>query len=151
VSEVASFLASYQRYAPRPLLRVEKDRYLDEVAVVAELLGATGVPHSLTALRAYQRAIEPELVRTAQATEALAFLRAPTSSAPAEVAAHRVIIAAAADLLPEPARSMVAVAEDGTVHRAAVRASAAALAATLRWAIGPSIVREIALDRIAAA
>ncbi|HWD23875.1 MAG TPA: oxygenase MpaB family protein, partial [Acidimicrobiales bacterium] len=79
VSEVASFLASYQRYGRRPLLRIEKDRYLDEIAVVAEMLGATGVPRSVAALRRYQSQIIPELARTPQASDALSFLERSTS------------------------------------------------------------------------
>jgi uncharacterized protein (DUF2236 family) len=150
VSEVASFLASYQRYALRPLVRVEKDRYLDEVAIVAELLGASDVPHSMSALRAYQRAILPELTATAQSAEALEFLRRSTSPHPADVLAHQVVIGAACELLPEPVRSMVLPSLVDIPGRAVSRAAAVAFSIGVRWAVGPSVVRLIALDRIAA-
>jgi uncharacterized protein (DUF2236 family) len=149
VSEVASFLASYQRYALRPLLRIEKDRYLDEVAIVAELLGATGVPHSMAALRAYQRAVLPDLTATAQSAEALEFLRRSTSPHPPDVLAHHVVIGAACELLPEPVRSMVLPSLVDIPGRAVSRAAAVAFSIGVRWAVGPSVVRLIALDRIA--
>jgi uncharacterized protein (DUF2236 family) len=151
VSEVASFLASYQRYAPRPLLRVEKDRYFDEVAVIAEMLGALDVPHSVGAIRTYQRQIVPELVRTDQASEALRFLMRSSSRELADIAAQRVITAAASELLPGPVRSMVDPKPLSIGQRTLVRASATAFSAGVRWAIGPSVVRAKALARIAAA
>jgi uncharacterized protein (DUF2236 family) len=150
VSEVASFLASYQRYAVRPLMRVEKDRYLAEVAVVAEMLGATDVPRSVEELRSYQRAIEPELVRTDQADDALQFLERATSSDPVDVVAHRVIIASATELLPEAVRFLIAGRPSSLAERALVRTSATGFAVAVRWAVGPSVVRAMAIDRIAA-
>jgi len=150
VSEVGSFLASYQRYGKRPLLRVEKDRYLDEVAVIGELLGAKGVPRSVAALRAYRRSVLPELARTDQAAEALAFLARPASDTVADLVGHRVLIAAAIDLLPPELQSMVVGHELTVAARAATRAAGGAFVATVRWAVGPSIVRSIALERIAA-
>ena len=61
VTEVGSFLRAYQRYSLTPLSSAEADRYLDEVAVVAELLGATDVPRSTVEVRAYLRDVRPEL------------------------------------------------------------------------------------------
>ena len=47
VAEVASFLASSQRYGTRPLTPEECDRYYEEVAPVALALGATWAPRSV--------------------------------------------------------------------------------------------------------
>ncbi len=150
VSEVASFLAGYQRYAPRPLLRAEKDRYFDEVAVVAEALGARNVPHSVAEVRAYEREIASELVRTDQASEALAFLMRSTSSEIGDQIAHRVLIAAAIELLPERVRSMIRLGSSDLLRRSFARSGGTTFSLAVRWAIGPSVVRELALSRIAA-
>jgi uncharacterized protein (DUF2236 family) len=149
-TEVASFLAAYQRYAPAPLLRAEKDRYLDEVAVVAELLGATDVPRDLRAVRRYFDAIAGELELTEQARDALVFLEEPTGSGFGEHVAHAVIFDAARDLLPEPFRDVLGAGRRRLVPTIATRAAAATLAGTLRFAIGPSAVRAVAEERVRA-
>ena len=68
VAEVASFLASSQRYGSRPLTPEECDRYYEEVAPVALALGATWAPRSVRggrelfpppAARALRRARRP--------------------------------------------------------------------------------------------
>jgi uncharacterized protein (DUF2236 family) len=151
VTEVGSFLASYQRYATRPLLRHEKDRYLAEVAVIAEMLGARDVPHTVSELRAYQRAVLPQLDRGAQADDALRFLARPPSSDLVDGIARRLMIAAAIELLPDTVHAMVAGRRWSMPERAAVRAGGAGFAAGMRWAVGPSVVRAMALARIDAA
>jgi len=156
-TEVWSFLGAYQRYAPRPLLRVEKDAYLAEVSVLAERLGAGPVPTSVSTVRAYLQAIRPELAATPQAIEALAFLRRPLGRSPADVVAHRIVAEAAIDLLPGFARETFGLKgpwarlSTGVVPgtgRLATRAAAATLGAGLRWAIGPSLARQVALERV---
>lgn len=159
-SEVWGFLAAYQRYAPRPLLRREKDAYLAEVALLAELLGADEVPRSVAEVRAYFRAVRPELAATPEAREAFRFLRTPVGRSPADAVAHRVVSEAAIDLLPRFAKERFGCTTlprrltAGVVPGAgplATRATAAALATGLRWAIGPSAVREAAAVRARAA
>lgn len=158
-TEVWSFLRAYQRYSPRPLDRAGKDAYLAEVAVLARLLGADEVPGSVAAVRTYLRAIRPELAVTAEALDALAFLRTPVGTSPADVLAHRIVCEAALDLLPGFAKA--ALGASGPLARLAggvlpgggrlgTRAATATFAATLRWALGPSVVRERALQRVAA-
>jgi uncharacterized protein (DUF2236 family) len=140
VSEVSSFLAGYQRYSLHPLLRVEKDQYFEEVAEVARRLGASDVPTSLDAVRAYLRDIQPELGRSGQTDEAMRFLSRPIGTGIAEVATHRLLMAAAADLLPRPARDLLGVNLVVPGSRAAVRAAAGAFCLSTRWALGPSPV-----------
>lgn len=158
-SEVWNFLAAYQRYGPRPLLRAEKDAYLDEVAVLAELLDAAPVPRSVPAVRAYFRAIRPELQATSESRAAFGFLRTPVARRPVDVVAHRVIAEAAIDLLPAFARHELGV--DGLVGRLttgvfpgsgrlATRGAGASLSAGLRLALGPSLVLRAAEARAAA-
>jgi uncharacterized protein (DUF2236 family) len=147
--EVWCFLRAYQRYSNRPLLRVEKDRYLDEMSEVAVLLGARDVPRSVNEVRTYLREVRRELVVTPQALEAVRFLRATPLSGPkpAEVIAHRIVSNAAIEELPSYARRELGLPRPGPISRAHARAAAATFGVVLRWAIGPSAVLATATDR----
>lgn len=147
VTEVSSFLAAHQRYSGRPLLRREKDQYLDEVAATARRLGALAVPTSVVAVRSYLADILPELSFGAQATEALEFLRRPLGASASEAYAHRLVIAAASDLLPRFARRLIGLPATARSTAPLVRAAAGSLAVTLRWALGPSPLLEFATAR----
>jgi uncharacterized protein (DUF2236 family) len=151
VTEVSSFLAGFQRYSPRPLLRVEKDQYLDEVAEIARRLGARDVPTSLDEVRSYIDQILPELVRSAQSDEALEFLRRPIGTAVSDAVAQRIIVTAAADLLPRPIRALITPSSFIPGRRALVVAAAGSFAVATRWAIGPSPVVTLSLERVAGA
>ena len=140
VSEVSSFLAGYQRYSLRPLLRVEKDQYFDEVAEVARRLGARDVPTSLAEIRRYLRDVEPQLRWSSQSDEALQFLRRPLGTSAGEIVTHRVLIEAGLDLLSPNARDLLGVAPLLPGSRMVVRAAATAFSLTTRWALGPSPV-----------
>jgi uncharacterized protein (DUF2236 family) len=150
-TEVASFLAAYQRYAPEPLLREEKDRYLAEVAVVAELLGASDVPRDLVTVRRYFAELAPELCLSDQAREALSFLEEPNGASVGEQLAQAVIVEAARDLLPAPFREVLGLGGRRLVPTVATRAAATGLGGVLRFAIGPSVVRAVATTRVGAA
>jgi uncharacterized protein (DUF2236 family) len=141
-AEVGSFLRGYQRYGGRPLRRAECDRYLDEVAVVAERLGGTDVPRSTAELRAYFRAVRPELVGGEQALEARDFLLHLQTRRPEERAAYALILQAAVDLLPDWARRMLRIHRPAVVGRLAdplvVRPATFAVGGVLRWSLGES-------------
>ncbi len=68
VAEVSSFLAGYLRYVG-PLSEAEQDCYYNEVAQVADMLGATGVPRSCAAVAAYLEAMRPQLEASARTRE----------------------------------------------------------------------------------
>src|SRR5262249_17972239 len=61
VAEHHSFLRSWQRHAPRRLDAAEVDRYYAETALVAELLGARGVPKSAAEVAAYLQGMRAQL------------------------------------------------------------------------------------------
>jgi uncharacterized protein (DUF2236 family) len=151
VTEVSSFLAGFQRYSPRPLLRAEKDQYFDEVAEVARRLGATDVPTSLREVRAYVDQVLPELTRSAQADEALAFLRRPLGTAASDAIAQRIIVTAAVDLLPRPIQALISPTPPIPGRRGAILAAAGGFSLATRWAIGPSPVVARSLERLAGA
>jgi uncharacterized protein (DUF2236 family) len=146
-TEVWSFLRSYQRYGTRPLLRVEKDRYLAEVREIAEALGARDVPGSVAEVRAYLAGIRGELEATPEALAAVHFLRTPLGEGPLDTLGHRIVTSAAIDLLPEFARRALRLGRPTQLGRAEVRAATTTFALLLRWALGPSKVLAVASER----
>jgi uncharacterized protein (DUF2236 family) len=149
-TEAYSFLRSHQRYGGRPLVRAEKDRYFAETAVIARRLGATDVPESLTAVRGYFASLADELAATPDALDTLRFLRRPPAGPPAAAVAYRIVIEAAIDLLPGFAQRLLGQQRGARLAIGPRRAGALALAHTLRWALGPSIVAEAASARAGA-
>jgi len=134
VAEVASFLAAYRRYRDPAFPAAEQDRYLAEYAVVAEKLGATGVPKTRAALDAYLVAIRPQLRvdhRTREVARALLRQR-PASLAMAP--AQTVLMEGGIDLLPDWAARMHGL-DRPPLGKPAVRAVVAGIASVLRWAL----------------
>ena len=150
VAEVWSLLRAYQRYSARPLLREEKDRYLAEIATIAERLGARRVPRTVGDVREYLRAVEPELKMTDAAAVAFELLDEPITRHPFEVALHRILHAAALDLLPGFAQDLSNYLQP-PVLTVAIRAGALAYATALRATPGPAAIAEVARRRAASA
>jgi uncharacterized protein (DUF2236 family) len=148
-TEVWSFLRSYQRYAPLPLLRTEKDRYLGEVALIARRLGARDVPGSVEEVRDYLHQIEDQLAVTPEALETVAFLRRSASQDRLEVLGHDVVTAAAVDLLPPHLARQLGFSTLRRFAAPAVHRAAHGFAWSLRWSVGPSLVAQIARERAA--
>jgi len=148
VAEVWSLLRAYQRYSTRPLLRAEKDRYLAEIATIAERLGARRVPRTVADVRQFLGSVEHELVMTEASAGAFDLLDEPISQHPFEVALHRILHAAALDLLPDFAQR-VSGYHPAPPLTIAVRAGAIAYAAALRTTPGPAAIADIARRRIA--
>lgn len=69
VTVYGGFLAGHLRYHPRPIDPGDVDRYWDEVAVVAEKLGARNVPRSQAEVDEYFDRVRPGLVADADALE----------------------------------------------------------------------------------
>jgi uncharacterized protein (DUF2236 family) len=134
VAEVASFLAAYRRYRDPAFPTAEQDRYLGEYAIVAEKLGATGVPLTRAALDAYLSAIRPQLRvdhRTREVSRAL-LRQQPASLAMAP--AQTVLMEGGIDLLPDWAARMHGLGRP-PIGRPAVRAGVAGIGSVLRWAL----------------
>lgn len=107
VCEMASFLEAHLRYHPRPLRGDDLDRYYDETAVVAELLGATDVPRSRAEVAAYFDAVGPELEAGPDALETIRWIQSGKGGSPPERAAYQMLVGAAIDLLPAWSREML--------------------------------------------
>ncbi|MGY6502827.1 MAG: oxygenase MpaB family protein [Acidimicrobiales bacterium] len=134
VTEVDSFLRAYQRYGAGTLSDVDADRYVAEMAQVAERLGADEVPRSVAEMEAWLQAVRPELVVGAQARRAVGFLLAP----PVPLAlrpVYGVIGAAAIGLLPPWARRKLWLPSPPLSDPLVVRPAARLLVGGLGWAL----------------
>lgn len=134
VAEVASFLAAHRRYRDPAYPAAEQDRYLREYALVAERLGATGVPKTRDAVDAYFRAVRPRL-RADHRTRAVArALLDQQPASPAMAPAQTLLMQGGIDLLPDWAARMHKL-ERPRIARPAVRAGMAGIGSVLRWAL----------------
>lgn len=134
VAEMSSFLAGYLRYVDAHLSGDRQDRYFEETALVAMLLGARDVPTSRAAVQAYLNAMRAELVasdRTRTVVEVLMSWQAPR---PMLQPAVRMFLDAGIQLLPPWALTMLAL-EQPTLRAAFTTAAMRTLAPTLRWAL----------------
>jgi uncharacterized protein (DUF2236 family) len=149
-TEVASFLKAHQRFTPFPVRGDQADRYLHEVATIADRLGAEYVPRSRVAVRAYFRDVRPQLEAGEQALGAIEFLTAPMRGHPVMTAAHQAVIRAAIGLLPGWARDMLGVPHPGLVGQAMVLPAVHLLLGGLRIAGGEPVALTEARRRCAA-
>jgi uncharacterized protein (DUF2236 family) len=149
-AEVGSFLEAYQRYGSGRLTDAEADRYLDEVAVVAELLGAQDVPRSRAQLRAYFRDMRPELGAGRQARRAARWLLAPPLPLAARPA-YWLLLSAAVAMLPARVRRDLRLVQPPLLDPVVVRPATSAMLGALGWALAPSPTVEAASRRVGAA
>ncbi|MGP7794817.1 oxygenase MpaB family protein [Sphingomonas sp. CLY1604] len=134
VAEVASFLAGHRRYRDPAYPAAERDRYLGEYAIVAEKLGATGVPRTEAEVAAYFARVRPQLRADHRTREvARALLRQQPASL-AMAPAQALLMQGGIDLLPDWAAGMHGFATL-PMRRPAVRAGMAGVGSVLRWAL----------------
>ncbi|MCC6435806.1 MAG: DUF2236 domain-containing protein [Acidimicrobiales bacterium] len=98
-TEVDSFLRAYQRYGGGDLTPADEDRYVAEMAEVAERLGVIDAPRRRDQLRAQLHGYRPELQATGEARQAVRFLLWPPLPAYLRPA-YGLLAAAAVGLLP---------------------------------------------------
>ena len=134
VAEVYSFLQAHLRYRNPHLSGADQDRYYDEIALVAERLGATNVPRSRSEVHAYLHTMKAELLCDERSLEILRILLA--APAPSALAAPmgKLFMQAGIDLLPDWAQSMLGQQISPTRSRL-IQASVNKFAPLLRWAV----------------
>lgn len=133
VAEVSSFLAAYLAYADAGLSGADQDRYLAETATIARRLGATDVPENRAAVDACIDACRPQWVASASMHTAIGQLLTHRDASRADRHAMRLFVAAAVQLLPPAARTLMTGAL-GRRHGLVVPATRVACR-VLRWAI----------------
>jgi uncharacterized protein (DUF2236 family) len=133
VAETDSFLRGYLRYRDPSLSPAEQDRYVADVAIVAERLGARDVPQSRADIAAYYRVVRPQLRGDHRVREVADALLAPGPDR-AQAAGLAVAAAAALDLLPDWAAALHD-RRPPPLARPAIRAGADGMSRVLRWAL----------------
>lgn len=135
-TEVDSFLVARQRFGSTPLSSDDPDRYVDEMAVVAERLGVTDPPRSTAELKSCLRSYLPELRLNRQSRDALRFLTFPPLELPLR-APYAVLYGGAASTLPRWARRKLWLPRLPVTERLAVRPAAGTLLRILEWSLAP--------------
>lgn len=149
VAEMNSFLRSYLRYVNPDLSPQDQDRYFDEVALIAESLGAAQVPRSRREVERYIDRMRPQLAYTERTREVIRLLLETAPPQPAARPAGHVLMQAGVDLLPPWALEMTGLHHLAGLRRAVVRPGVRLIAPVLRWGVRRSAA-QVARERAAA-
>jgi uncharacterized protein (DUF2236 family) len=133
VSEITSFLAAWRRYGEPRMRAADQDRYILEMARIAEPLGADPIPTSRVDAERLITTMRPALRVDARTREVAHLLLRQRPPRLALTPLQAVTFRAAVDLLPGWARRMHGLA-DPPLSRPLLRASTFGLAKTVRWA-----------------
>jgi uncharacterized protein (DUF2236 family) len=137
-TEVDSFLRAYRRYGNVPLPTGDADRYVDEMARLARLVGIADPPTSVAGLAATLAAFRPELRAGRQARDAVRWLLVPPFPLLGRPA-YGIVASAAVSQLPGWARRMLWLPPVAPgVEPFVVRPAATLLVRILGWALTPS-------------
>ena len=134
-TEVDSFLRARRRYGATPLSAGAGDRYVEEMAVVAEKLGVRRAPRSLDDLAAVLHSYRPEYHIGSQARETVRFLAWPPLPL-ATRPAYGLAFTAAVSMLPRHARRALRLPLAPLAEPFAIRPATTVLMRTLGWALG---------------
>ena len=135
VAEVSSFLAAHLRYVNPSLSPALQDRYYGEVALIAELLGATEVPRTRAQVADYLTSMRPELDAGPRTHEVVRILRhAAPPDRPLMQPAVSLMLNASADLLPDWAQRMLGFTRLARVRAALARPGVKLAVPVIRWA-----------------
>ena len=134
VAEVSNFLAAHIRYRNPHLSGADQDQYYDEIALVAERLGATNVPRSRQQIADYLERVRPQLLCDERSHEVMRLLlNAPAPSLLAKPFGA-LMMQAGIDLLPDWASDQLGLQQQ-PLTRKLVRAGVSSTAPILRWAV----------------
>jgi uncharacterized protein (DUF2236 family) len=136
ICEVESFLIAHDRYGVQPLVGAERDGYVEDMAVIANALGAENPPRTVAELKAAVRRYQPELRTIPQAREAARFLLLP----PLHLAAlpvYSTLTGAAVSLLPWWARLSLRLPFTPVADQLLVRPASQVVVGMMRWALTP--------------
>jgi len=137
VAEMSSFLASCQRFGPRPLSAPEQDAYWADTAVVPRALGAVWVPETADQAAAYLLRVRPDLYAGPQAMAARDFLLRGVGTRPNDRVVYTIIMAAAVTLLPDWARTALRLPVPPLVDPLVITPWARVFCSGIRWVVTP--------------
>ncbi|HDS1818442.1 oxygenase MpaB family protein [Pseudomonas putida] len=134
VAEVSSFLAAHLRYRNPHLPRAEQDAYYNEIALIAERLGARDVPRSCQQVEDYLRHMRPQLQCDSRSHEVVDILLAAPAPSRLAQPVGKLMLNAGIDLLPDWAQAMLGL-QQGPLQRRMIRLGLQRTAPVLRWAM----------------
>ncbi|UVL03241.1 oxygenase MpaB family protein [Pseudomonas sp. B21-047] len=134
VAEVSSFLAAHLRYRNPHLPRAEQDAYYNEIALIAERLGARDVPRSCQQVEDYLRQMRPQLQSDARSFQVVDILLAAPAPSRLAQPVGKLMLNAGIDLLPDWAQAMLGL-QQGPLQRRMIRLGLQRTAPVLRWAM----------------
>ena len=132
LAEAWSFLAAHLRYVRPQMSPADQDRYFAQFAVIARKLHADPVPDTRAQAADLMLGMREHLEGSAEAREVARYILSPRGTGPA-AAAQPFLNAAAVDLLPPFARTMLGLKAPG-LGALPTRMATRAMGGTLRWA-----------------
>lgn len=133
VAEIDSFLRAHQAFGSRPLSPRETDRYVEQTAVAARLLGVLEPPTDALALQRVLDSYRPELEATEAAREAARFLLLDPPLPLLARPGYGALAAGGVSLLPDWARAMLRIRVPGLVGRRVAHPLGQFGTAAVRW------------------
>ena len=134
VAEVESFLVAHELFGRPELSEPECDKYVADMGVIAERLGADNPPASVAELRSVIDGYRSELRLLPQGREAIGFLADFPFPAPQKMA-YRVLFRAAAGSLPKWAQQKLGLEVGDLAYRAVLRPVTHAMVRVLDWGL----------------
>ncbi len=135
LAEATCFLDAHLRYVRPAMLRRDRDIYFAQFAEIARRLHADPVPTTEDEARDMMREMRGDLEGSADARQVAAEILSPRGQSGAALAVQPLLAAAAVDLLPNFAISMLGLRRP-LLSALPVRAGTFAMGRTLRWAFG---------------
>lgn len=136
IAEVESFLVAYDRYGQGRLTAEQRDGYVEDMAVIADALGAENPPRTVAELNASFKRYQRELRTIPEAREAARFLLFPPIP-PLALPIYGALTAAATSLLPWWARLSLRLPLTPVADAVLVRPASQAVIGMMRWALTP--------------
>ncbi|MHA6193051.1 oxygenase MpaB family protein [Pseudomonas wadenswilerensis] len=134
VAEVRSFLAAHLRYRNPHLSDAAQDTYYQEIALIAERLGARDVPRSRQEVADYLRDMRPQLRCDERSLEVVRVLLAAPAPSRLAQPVGSLMMQAGIGLLPEWAGDMLGLRQTG-VKQGMIDIGLHTVAPVLRWAM----------------
>jgi uncharacterized protein (DUF2236 family) len=142
-AEIYMFLNAFRRFGSRRLSDDEADRYVAEMAPLAEALGVAHAPRTVGELEAALLSFRGELRLSADGEEARDFIAYGLMESRTQRAVYRLMVLAAWSLLPRYAQEQLGVRHRPLRDRLIVRPATSAMCATMRLVVpGP---RQVAI------
>ncbi len=134
-AEIYMFLAAFRRFGSRRLSDSEADRYVSEMAPLAEALGVVHAPRTVDELTAALLSFRRELRLSADGEVARDFIAYGLMESRAQRLIYRLMVLSAWSLLPRYAQEQLGVRRSSLVDRMCTRPATSLLCAAMRFAM----------------